>query len=282
MVVTPDLHRNTAKVLTLLQQARDAACDVVVFPETCLTGYLGVSLQSLEDLDPIAVHRAVETVREKCAELHIAATVGQYFKRCGLWYNNAVFIDKQGVVLASYDKCQLVDKDAYEVQPGQGLGTFSFMGQNCSVAICHDIRYPEILRWLAIQGSTIHFHLFYGPRGPSRVGDQSAYDAHLLTRAVENGLFIAAANAATEEQMVRSQARHPDGSMIAVAGDCQEQLIVCEIDFQSVQHRWVTKRRDDLFEFSLAPRPQQSFFERAPWNIQPLTMYDGVEIDVDH
>ena len=264
--LTPSLECNTTEVLDTLERAEQAGADIVLFPECVLTGYLGFERLTLDDLDPVAVHDAVMRVQQQCMHRSIGAVIGQYFKRCGRWYNNAVAIGRRGELLASYDKLQLVDRDCYEVAPGECSAVFEFDGARCSMAICHDIRYPEVLRQYGNVGVQVHFHLFYGGRSPGAQARhyQAQYDAHLVTRAVENGFFLAAANAARNEQMVRSQARDCEGRGLQIAQGPGAELLFVDVDPAQAGDGWAAKRRDDLFP-DAPSSPLRSYFERSVW-----------------
>lgn len=268
MAVVPSLVKNTETILAALRTAAASKIDVIVFPETALTGYLGITLNKLDDLDPVAVHDALTHIQTQCRELGIAAVIGQYFKRCGLWFNNSVAIDRHGRIVASYDKCQLVDQDCYSVTPGNRFPVFEFDGVTCSMAICHDIRYPEILLQYGRARSQVHFHLFYGLRNARDTSHQRQYDAHILTRAVENGFFIAGANVSENEQMVRSQIMSPEGVLCAKAESWNAEDLRAEVDTGSAGDGWAVKRRFDLFD---AERPacRGSYFEHAVWENKP-------------
>jgi omega-amidase len=268
MAVVPSLANNTETIVTAIREAAASKVDVIVFPETALTGYLGISLNKLDDLDPVAVHDALTHIQAQCRDAGVAAVVGQYFKRCGFWFNNSVAIDRHGRIVASYDKCQLVDQDCYSVTPGDRFPVFTLDGVTCSMAICHDIRYPEILLQYGRARSQVHFHLFYGIRNRRDISHQHQYDAHLITRAVENGFFFAGANASENEQMVRSQIVSPDGVVCAKAESWRTEQLHADIDAGSAGDGWAAKRRFDLFD---AGRTGQrgSYFEQAVWENKP-------------
>lgn len=263
------IEENLMTVLATLQEAAEKNVDIVLFPESALTGYLGSERNYLTDLDPVVVHQAIFRIKEECARLSIGCLVGQYFKRCGVWYNNAVAIGKQGELLASYDKLQLVDRDCYEVAPGDQLAVFMFDGVRCSMAICHDIRYPEVLREYGSRGVQVHFHLFYGVRevGAQAIHYQEQYNAHLITRAVENGFYLVATNVAVQnEQMVRSQIRDWEGRSVAMAKNAGTELVIAEINPSDAGDGWAMKRRYDLFPGMKQKETPRSYFERGVWD----------------
>lgn len=264
--ITGDVRINLDKMKSEMRVASKNGADIILFPECALTGYLGFEINNLDSLDPRVVHEAIFELQDHCKELGIGCISGQYFKRCGSWYNNAVAIGRDGKLLVSYDKYQLVDLDCYHITPGQTPALFEFDGATCSIAICHDVRYPEVLRQYGAAGSQFHFHLFYGARerGESAKRYQSQYDAQVATRAVENGFFVFAANATLDEQMVRSQARDPEGQCIAIAPSYESITFFVEADPRVAGDGWAKKRRDDLFTAEPI-HSRMSYFERGVW-----------------
>lgn len=259
-----DLLRNLSRMVEAARRASGGGAQIVVFPETFLTGYLGITLATLDRLDPSEIERAIDRLRETALEHGIAIVTTQYLKRTGLWFNNVLFLGRDGELKASYDKNQLVDEDCFHIRPGDPPSVFFVDGVEMSLGLCHDIRYPEPLRWAAIGGSRVHFHPFYGLRNPTDLRDQAIYDAHLTARAAENGLFIVSPNVAVREQMVRSQVRDPIGHLVVTATSCEEQLLICDIDPSLAGDGWVTRRRDDIYHFEARVR-RRPFFERAYW-----------------
>ena len=268
MPISGDLGVNLDYIANRIAQASEAGADVLLCPETALTGYLGISRTELPSLPPEDVHDSIEKLRSVCRTHSCALVVGQYFKRCGLWYNNAVVIDRAGRVVASYDKAHLVDLDCYEVAPGRTRAIFELDGIKSSLAICHDIRYPDLLADYGDQSVQVHFHLFYGLRSPSNLSAHDEYDALLRVRASENGFYIVAANVAENEQMVRSQVVDPFGQRLAKAQSWTEEVIICDIDPEKSGDSWNRKRRFDLPRSSTGSN-QQSFFEQGVWERKP-------------
>jgi omega-amidase len=266
--VTSSVEQNKISIIDSLRSAAIKEADIVLFPECALTGYLGFDRMTLDDLRPEDVHGALAEIQRECAVLAIGCVVGQYFKRCGRWYNNAVAIGRSGELLASYDKLQLVDLDCYEVAPGQSLGLFEFDKLLCSMAICHDIRYPEVLRQYGSRAAKVHFHLFYGGREPGEQARhyQAQYDAHVITRAVENGFYLLASNASLDEQMIRSQCRDMEGRALQIATSFTPTTLIAELDTINAGDGWAVKRRDDLFDSVDEESCGESYFERGVWS----------------
>lgn len=259
------IEGNRARILAWIQRAALSGSNLVVFPECSLSGYLGFGRDTLPDtlIEDIVV--GIEAVQQAAKAAKIGVLFGTYTRRCGRWYNTALFIDSEGEQIAAYDKLQLVDRDCYHVAPGASAPpVFLWCDLKVSFAICHDIRYPEVLRAVATRGSNVHFHLFFGARGADASFTQDVYDAHLCTRAVENGMFMFASNVSINEQMVRSQAVSPSGRVIMKAASWKPELITVLLPSDVCTGGWRSKRRHDLFPEKRS-EPCLSYFERSWW-----------------
>src|SRR5262249_56182622 len=71
-------------------------------------------------------------------------------------FNSAVVIDPSGKVLERYHKVQLAESWP---EPGDHLSVFKVDGVTCSVIICHDERYPELVRLPVLAGARVVFYL---------------------------------------------------------------------------------------------------------------------------
>ena len=292
IVIKDDLNFNFNQMKKFILNASAKEADLVVFPESCLTGYLGISLSSLESLDLDLIHIYLNELSAMAKSQHIAIVTGQYLKRCGNWYNNVIFIGKDGLCKNSYDKCHLIDKDCYYVKPGEPPEVFNVENVNFMLGVCHDIRYAEHAMWGAIQGAQVYINPFYGFRVPeASKKTQEIYNSMLATRAVENGLYILGPNAANNEQMVRSQIRNPQGYAEIMSDTVDEDLLICDINPELAGHGWIKRRRSDLYTFQKTSNCRQSFFDKGYWqkegyminhdnnllNYECVKMYDDCE-----
>jgi len=281
IVIKDDMDYNFGKVMEYIERAKGQGVQLIVFPESCLTGYLGISLDSLEKIDLAKLNEYINKIRMTAAKNRIAVVIGQYLKRCGNWYNNLIFIGKDGECKNSYDKNHLVDADCYHVTPGEPPVVFEEDGVRFSLGICHDIRYAEHAMWVGINGAQVHIHPFYGFRSESDCARvQEIYNSMLATRAVENGLYILSPNAANKEQMVRSQIRNPQGYAEVMSSGYKEELLVCDIDPGRAAQGWIRRRRSDLYRFEVNEKNRESFFDRGYWeHLYYMTKHDKYLLD---
>lgn len=95
--------------------------------------------------------------------------------------------------------------------------------------ICHDERYPELVRLPAIQGARIVYYISHesGLRQESKL---APYRAQLMARAVESRVFIVSANAPSDPKDLRgshgqSRIVSDDGNVIKEASFFGEDIL---------------------------------------------------------
>lgn len=237
-----DVAGNLDVVLLLLGRARERGCDLVVFPECALSGYMFN--------DPVSAAAAAVTLPgpqltrlvEACRVLQVHCVLGLLERRGGLLWNSSLLIGPQGVV-GSYDKTHIpqLGVDRF-VTPGQGpYAVHDTPLGRIGLQICYDWRFPEVTRSLALQGAELVAMPTCSPTSSRELAD------HLpRTRAVENAIFFAMANRVGVEGpatfLGHSQVVGPGGERL-VLGDEEEALLVCDVDL--VQARAKDREQGD-------------------------------------
>lgn len=266
MLVEHSMEKNFFKIKRLIESQISQDIDIVVLPETALTGYLGFSLESLDELEPEEIFEYLDKISKLAIQNKVAIVTGQYMKRCGSWYNNMIFFGDDGKCYSSYDKAHLIDKDCYEVEPGGIPETFTYKGVKMMLGICHDIRYPEHAMVGGDSGAQVLINSFYGVRGVDISAKvRKTYDAMIMTRAIENGMYVVSPNVVNNEQMVRSQICSPQGDIVVKAENCNEQLLVGEIMPELAGYGWAKRRRRDLYGSVVNQSNDKNYFKQGYW-----------------
>lgn len=219
------LEDNVARMREILGRLADDGVQVAVFPECALTGYSKDAITS-KSAEEIAA--AEEQIREFCRQKKIAAIFGSVYKVNGRTYNSAVILDSQGQLIERYAKIHLAGEKW--ATPGNHISFFELEGIPSTVMICHDERYPELVRLPAIQGARIVYYISHesGLRQESKL---APYRAQLMARAVENGVFIVSANApASPEDLSGSHGQSrivsQDGNVLKEASFFGEDILI--------------------------------------------------------
>ena len=136
-----DLEENVGKTLDYIELAKAEGSDVVLFPETNLTGY---DFDYVKTLPSRNVREALKVVAEHAAECDIYVIVGSLQKRRGDRYLNlAHVINPAGEVYYEYAKAQMAGAvERRNCRPGNKLALFKLKGHLCTMVICRDGRHP--------------------------------------------------------------------------------------------------------------------------------------------
>jgi predicted amidohydrolase len=223
----PDIDANVKHLVALLKKCAADKVDVAVFPECAVSGYFTDYIRKLsaKDLD-----RAETALCRACKELSIWAIVGMPVRQGDKLYNSAVVIDDKGSVRERYHKVQLAEPWP---EPGDHLSVFRVKGVPCSIIICHDERYPELVRLPVLAGARVVFYLSH--ESPLAAEHKlGPYRAQIQARAAENSVFVVHANAPANHDASGSHGQSrlidPDGNLIREAGFFKEEILAATLD----------------------------------------------------
>jgi predicted amidohydrolase len=247
-----DLAENVARVRKLLQQCGKDGVRVAVFPECALTGYYGdlIPKYTAEQLAD-----AEGQVAAACRDAGVNAVVGTPTRDGDKLYNSAVVIDPTGKVIERYHKVQLAESWP---TPGDHLSVFKVDGVSCCCIVCHDERYPELVRLPVLAGARVVFYLSHesGIRAENKVGP---YRAQIQARAVENTVYVVHANAPANEDATGSHGQSrlvaPDGNVIQEASIFGEETVAGTLD--------LTRATGDNAKRSLTGGPLAKWWEEG-------------------
>ena len=219
-----------------MERAREMKADLVAFPELSIPGYppedLLLKPQFLEEN-----RRHMESVVAQSRE--IAVILG-FADPVGTEVYNAAAMAFDGRLIDVYHKMFLpnygvLDEDRY-FRPGDTCPVYVINGTSVGVNICEDIWYPvgptvvqrnagaEVI--VNINGSPFH------------AGKRRFKEKMLATRAADNELFLAYVHmVGGQDELVfdgASMVFDPQGDLIAASGQFLEDLLVLDLDVQSV------------------------------------------------
>jgi predicted amidohydrolase len=230
-VVAGDIAGNKDKGLTMIGQAARKA-DVVVLPEIWTIGYaLKNVAQAAETMDGLLVTRMSAIARDNSVNI-IAGSIP--LKVNNHVYNSAIAIDRQGTVVACYDKVHLFSMYGEErfFSPGARIGLVSLDNIKAGIGICYDLRFPELFRSMALKGAQV---VFLPAEWPTARGNH--WRTLVQARAIENRMYVCAVNCVGEHKgspfFGHSLLVDPDGEIAAEGGD-QEAIIYGELDLSKM------------------------------------------------
>jgi predicted amidohydrolase len=158
-------------------------------------------------------------------------------------YNTCFVFDEDGIQIAKHRKVHLFDVDipgmrfheSHTFTPGEDITVFDTRYGRFGVAICFDVRFPELFRAMAKRGAKMIFlpAQFNMKTGPAH------WDLSLRMRAVDNEVFFAGAAAARYEGFAYECWGHsafidPYGVVLSKC-DEKERILYTEIDLSRVE-----------------------------------------------
>jgi predicted amidohydrolase len=154
MKFAPTIEENLGKIERLLSEAARRRADVALFPECATTGYA----RDMSLLKPEEIAEALESVSRMADRFRMNVLIGSPVFGRGALHNCLVVFDRLGNVEHCYAKCHLTERDRTHFAPGNAVALFEIDGIRATTVICHERRYPELVRLAVMAGARILFH----------------------------------------------------------------------------------------------------------------------------
>ncbi|MGH1451845.1 MAG: N-carbamoyl-D-amino-acid hydrolase [Paracoccaceae bacterium] len=250
-----------ARMVALLDQAAEAGCDLVVYPELALTTFF--PRWWMEDPAEVETwfeqempNAATQPLFDAAKRHGIAITFG-YGESTpdGHHYNTSILTDKAGKIIGKYRKVHLPGHSEFDTErafqhlekryfePGDlGFPVWKNLDAWMGMAICNDRRWPEVYREMGLQGVEL---ITLGYNTPSVNSQDSAeglkhrlYHSELsmTAGAYQNAAWVVGVAKAGDEDghplMGGSVIVDPNGFVVARAQTEDDELIVhaCDMD----------------------------------------------------
>jgi omega-amidase len=246
-------HRSSDQNLEISSEmVKEAALfgsQVILFPELWLYGYDLRNAKTYAHDTPRILQQLL-----KLAKHHHIFIGGSILEESdGEPFNTFYLLNDEGQIVTKYRKTHLfrLMEEHIWLRPGTNLQTIQFPWGNCGMAICYDLRFPEMFRSLALKGCTLILLVSEWPQ--VRINH---WRVLLQARAIENQLFFAAVNSVgqTGKEIYggHSAIISPWGEIIAEGDGERSQLVSAEIDFDLVEQARKTipvfsDRRPDIY-----------------------------------
>jgi predicted amidohydrolase len=208
----------------LTQRAADAGTDLILFPEMMVTGYGSETI-----LGPLAM-TVPGSVSEQLSAFArtrgVALAVGlpELDPQTGLVFNTLLVLGPDGKEILRYRKVHLWETDHDWARAGDSFPVSSFLGCRIGGIICYDVRFPEAARSLALAGAQLIL------LSTAWLGPVDEWELAVRARAVDNGVFIAAAALQGPEYAGSSLIADPHGRIISHGRDAQSDLVIADLD----------------------------------------------------
>jgi len=259
MASGPNVSANLIEVKRLVNQAVDAGARLVVLPENfALMGNVDgdmIKIAEQEGSGPIQAFLSELAKKKNC--WIVGGTLPIVSEDKNRVRASCLVFDDRGKQVARYDKIHLFDVDIMDteesytesktIEPGSDVSTLDTPFGKLGLAICYDIRFPEIFRKLLDQGVEI----FAIPSAFTAITGRAHWETLVRARAIENLCYVIAAgqggyhvsgrethgDSMIVDPWGRVLDRLPRGSGIVIADIDQEQLQNIRQNFPAIAHR---------------------------------------------
>ncbi|MFL7811353.1 MAG: carbon-nitrogen hydrolase family protein [Anaerolineae bacterium] len=218
-----DAPANVARMIGYAGQARAEGCELILFPELIVTGYLAP-----ERVRPLAEPLSGPSVRrlaQAAGQIGIAIAFGlaELDEARGVRYNSLVIVDATGRVAGVYHKMHLWDTEREWAEPGREVLSLDLGTARYSGWICYDTRFPELARLGALAGAEVALV------PTAWLGPGEEWELALRARALDNGIFCAGADIVGPDPALRCRGLSlivdPKGQVLARAEPDSEGII---------------------------------------------------------
>jgi predicted amidohydrolase len=220
------LPENIESICRFVADAARTGSDAVLFPECALTGY-NVDFRQI----PVGeIEAGLKAVAAAARAHRCNVLVGSPTFSRRRWFNSLVVIDRRGRESFRYHKIHLTAGDARIFTPGNSLAFFRIDGVPCTAIICHERRYPELVRVPVMMGAQIVFHPNAGLDSLAVSKTKRGGRDGIALRAFENQVFYVFANSVGPQgsglwSAGDSKIVAPDSRVLALANNRDEMLI---------------------------------------------------------
>ena len=250
-----------ARMITLLDDANRAGCNLVIFPELCLTTFFPrwyIEDQAEVDswFEREMPNGATAPLFARARDLGISISLGYAeLTPDGQHFNTQILADTEARIIGKYRKIHLPGHDEYDSKrsfqhlekryflPGDlGFPVVRNINAWMGMLICNDRRWPEAYREMGLQGVELTMLGYNTPSGNSQNAQESAElrafhsDLSVQAGAYQNSTWVVAVAKAGDEDghplNGGSVIVSPDGVIMQKATTLGDELLVhaCDMD----------------------------------------------------
>jgi predicted amidohydrolase len=222
-----------------IDQAGRRRCDVLLFPECALTGY-NIDFRRIQQDELTDALRQVAAAA-RARHMHVLVGTPTFQRRTV--FNSLIVFDRRGRETFRYNKIHLTARDAEVFTPGNALAYFKLDGVPCTAIICHERRYPELVRLPVMMGAQILFHPNAGLDKLAVSKTKRNGRDGIAVRAFENQIFYVFANSVGPQgsglwSAGDSKIVSPDTRVLALANNSDATLIWADIPIDQAGRKY--------------------------------------------
>ena len=245
-----DKAANLKRIGEMIDEAAGKRAQFVCMPE--MANYIGIGDGPFQNAEDVPGGPTADLFRDKAKQHGIWIHGGSIPERIPgekRVYNTTVVFNPKGEIVAKYRKIHLYDinvkngisfMESDTIKAGDDIVNFDSEFGPMGLAICYDIRFPEIYRLLTLRGAK----LIFNPAEFNIFTGKDHWECLVRARAIENVCYMVAPGQFGPKKTFHTYGRSivvdPWGNVIAKASD-RECVVTAEIDMS-----YVDRMRDQV------------------------------------
>jgi len=258
-----DKEKNLKNAVKAIETAASNGADMVALPEMFNCPYNSSLFP--EYAEEAENSRTLNVISDTASRLGVYVIAGSIPEKSSEnIYNTSFVFDRKGRIIGRHRKMHLFDidipgrisfKESDTLTAGNQITVVDTEFCKVGIAICYDIRFPELSRLMALEGA----RLIVVPGAFNMTTGPAHWEILTRTRALDNQVYFASVSPARNERDYyvaygNSMICDPWGSIAARAG-VSEEIIYAQIDMDTVEKirtelPLLKHRREDIYNIS--------------------------------
>lgn len=240
-----DPNINLERSVARIHAAAHAGAELVILPELANSGcdlrsreHALILAEEVADPGEKRCGLTVRAWREAAGETGIFVVGGLLEREGDTLYNSAAIVGPD--FFGRYRKTHLWDGEKLLYETGGDLPVFETPLGRIGVLVCYDAWFPEAARTLALRGAEL---LCIPANAPDdwvpehqRRGGLTMLNAHAISHANANRIFVACANRVCDGYLGRSCVVDTTGGVLAFGSAEKEETVIANIDLKRSRH----------------------------------------------
>ncbi len=224
-----NLQQNLRAITRGIEQAARENVRLLLTQECALCGYPPIETPTPAQIDFEELAAATAIIQELALRHGLYIALGTIQPSGEHYFNSIELIAPDGPPVPPYHKRALWGWDAENFIPGHTAGVYTFDELRIGIRICYEVRFPEYFRELFREKVDVALVSFCDVSPEENPARYELIRSHLITRAVENALFVVSANSLSQSQTAPTCIIDPDGQILHSAPRDEECLLVSDI-----------------------------------------------------
>lgn len=239
-----EMDYNLKRALEKIDEAAELGVDIIVFPELYYSGYNGNRQEIRKYAEPQDGYLfSVLSEKAKEKKMHILMGYPEKNPHTNRCYISLMFIDDNGKLIGNHRKTFRWTSDFGRVSPGDGFPVIDTKFGKIGLLLCYEIEAPEPGRILALKGAELIITA-------SAFTMPEIHERDLMAIAIQNLVYVAGVNNATEDYKGNSAFIDPYGETLCRASVDKEELLIQTIDLDKDRKDIYPAFDDFVNEFS--------------------------------